>query len=346
MQSIAKTSPYIRKATSTKRMMIDVLIALIPVVAFAVYRFKLDFLSRALIAVVIAVITEAVCFGLMKEKEETYKDRFQKFTVNNIVPPIITALIFVLTLPNKISLVVVIAGILFAMVIGKMIFGGLGRNIFNPAGIGRAFVALAFASLFAGTYGDVDSIAGVTALGGNFPEILATYSLGDLFFGNIPGSMGEISALAIIIGGVYLLIRRAADYRIIASALGVFTLFMLVAGIGLGVESVLNYTLFHLLSGGLLFGVVFMATDPITSPYTRQGRLIYGALIGGLVAIIRLFGALPEGMVFALVIANGFVPLIDYRKWSTNIYRKKFIIGYAVVIVITALIVFAGVGGF
>lgn len=346
MQAVVKTSPYIRKATSTKRMMIDVLIALIPVVAFAVYKFQLTFITRALVAVVIAVLAEAVCFALMKDKNETLEQRFKKYTVNNIVPPIITALIFVLTLPNKISFVVVVVGILFAMVIGKMIFGGLGKNIFNPAGIGRAFVALAFASLFAGTYDGIDAIAGATALSGNFPDILASYSLNDLFFGNIPGSMGEISALAIIIGGAYLLIRRAADYRIIASALGVFALLMLVAGIGLGVESVLNYTLFHLLSGGLLFGVVFMATDPITSPYTRQGRLIYGAMIGALVAIIRLFAALPEGMVFALVIANGFVPLIDYRKWSTNIYRPKFIIGYTIVILITAIIVFAGVGGF
>lgn len=346
MQAVNKTSPYIRKATSTKRMMIDVLIALIPVVAFAIYRFKGEFIFKALIAVVIAILVEAIAFGLMKEKNESLEERFKKYTVNNVVPPIITALIFVLTLPNAISLVVVIIGILFAMIVGKMIFGGLGRNIFNPAGIGRAFVALAFAGLFAGAYGGIDAIAGVTALGGSFPNILASYSLGDLFFGNVPGSMGEISALAIIIGGIYLLVRRAADYRIMASALAVFTLLIAVSGLVVYPDDVFMYTMYHLLSGGLLFGVVFMATDPITSPYTRQGRLIYGALIGALVAIIRLFGALPEGMVFALVIANGFVPLIDYRKWSTNVYRLKFIIGYAVVIVIVALIVFAGMGGF
>lgn len=346
MQTIAKTSPYIRKQTSVKRMMVDVLIALIPVVAFATYRFGLTFISKALIASFIAIVVEAVAFGLMKEKAESLKDIFKKFTVNNIAPPVITALIFVLTLPDKIPFAVVIVGILFAMIIGKMIFGGLGKNVFNPAGIGRAFVALAFAGLFAGTYSGVDAVAGVTALGGDFNTILASYSLSDLFFGNIPGSMGEISALAIIIGGIYLVIRKSADFRIILSSLLSFALLILIAGLVLHPGRAFQFLLFNILSGGFLFGIVFMATDPITSPYTRPGRLIYGALIGLLVALIRLFGVLPEGMVFALVIANGFVPLIDYRKWSTNLYKPKFIIGYTLTLAVIALIVFAGVGGF
>lgn len=157
MQAIAKTSPYIRKQTSVKRMMIDVLIALIPVVVFATYRFGLTFISKAIVASVIAVLVEAVAFGLMRNSGPKFKSRLKGFTINNIVPPIITALIFVLTLPDQIPFAVVVVGILFAMIIGKMIFGGLGRNIFNPAGIGRAFVALAFAGLFAGTYSGVDA---------------------------------------------------------------------------------------------------------------------------------------------------------------------------------------------
>lgn len=346
MQTVAKTSPYIRKATSTKRMMIDVLIALIPVVLFAIYKFKTEFVFRAWIAIVIAIAVEVIAFAMMKDKDESLDQRFKKFTVNNIAPPIITAIIFVLTLPNQISYVVVIIGILFAMIIGKMIFGGLGKNIFNPAGIGRAFVALAFAGLFAGTYGGVDSITGVTALSGTFPEILSIYSLSDLFLGNVPGSMGEISALAILIGAIYLVIRKAADYRVIVTTILVFSLLMLIAGIGLNVSNPLTYMLYHLLSGGVLFGAVFMATDPVTSPYTRQGRVIYASLIAVLIVLIRLFGALPEGMVFALVIANGFVPLIDYRKWSTNVIKPKFVISYAITLVLLALIVFAGVGGF
>ncbi|MDY0276588.1 MAG: RnfABCDGE type electron transport complex subunit D [Acholeplasma sp.] len=346
MQIIAKTSPYIRKATSTKRMMVDVLIALIPVIGFAIYKFQFDFILRALVASVLAVGLEALAFGLMKERDETWKDRFKKYTINNIVPPIITALIFVLTLPSKVDYYAVIIGITFAIIIGKMIFGGLGRNIFNPAGIGRVFVAVAMGGLM-GSY--VDNVSGATALTNTWsPSLLNDFSLVDLFIGNVPGSMGEISALAILIGAVYLVVRRSADFRVIVSGLLSFTLLMLVAGLGLKHEGMdlINFVLYQVLAGGLLFGLVFMATDPVTSPYTRPGRLIFGLIIGSLVAIIRLFGSFPEGMVFALVTANMFVALIDYKKWTTNVYTKKFIIGYSVAIVVIAIIVFLGTGGF
>lgn len=350
MRAVAQTSPYVRKATSTKRMMVDVLIALIPVVAFAIYKFQLDFIFRGLIASAVAVLIEAIAFGLMKEKEETIKDRFKKYTINNIVPPIITALIFVLTLTSVAGYLAVILGISFAMIIGKMIFGGLGKNIFNPAGIGRIFVAVAMGGLIS-TY-ELDGVTGATALqtiGSTWdPNILNNFSLMDLFIGNIPGSMGEISALAILIGAAYLIIRRSADFRVMLSGILSFTILILVAGLAqkLAFNELINYTLFHILSGGLLFGLVFMATDPVTSPYTRPGRLIFGLIIGSLVAIIRLMGSLPEGMVFALVIANAFVALIDYKKWTTNLYTKKFIIGYSVVVVIIALAVFITMGGF
>lgn len=345
MQIIKKTSPYIRKATSTNRMMTDVIIALLPVIVFAIYRFQFNFIIKAVVAVVLGLASEIGMILLTKNKEETYKQKLQGLTINNIVPPIITSLIFVLTLPSKISIYVVIVGVLFAMIVGKMLFGGLGRNVFNPAGIGRVFVGLAFASLFSGTYIDgMDSIAGVTALAGN----PSTYSLADLFFGNIPGSMGEISALAILIGAAYLVIRKSADFRVMLSGILSFTLLMLIAGLaqGLAFNELVTYVLYHVLSGGLLFGLVFMATDPVTSPYTRPGRLIFGLIIGSLVAIIRLFGALPEGMVFALVIANAFVALIDYRKWTKNKYTWKFILGYSLTIIVLAVVVFAGMGGF
>jgi electron transport complex protein RnfD len=346
MEIVRQTSPYIRKETSTKRMMADVLIALIPVMLFAIYRFQFDFITKAIVASILGVGLEALSFMLTRPKTQTVKERFeQDYTINNVIPPIITALIFVLTLPSKISIYVVIIGTIFAILIGKMIFGGLGKNIFNPAGIGRVFVALAFASLFSGTYtSGLDSISGVTALQGS----MTTYTLSDLFFGNIPGSMGEVSALAILIGAAYLLIRRSADFRVMLSGILSFTFMILVAGIAQGFEfsELMHYTLYHVLSGGLLFGLVFMATDPVTSPYTRPGRLIFGLMIGSLVALIRLFGALPEGMVFALVIANAFVALIDYRKWTTNLYTKKFIIGYAITAVVLLLVVFIGMGGF
>lgn len=345
MQAVAKTSPYIRKPISTKRMMTDVLIALLPLLMFAVYRYGFSYILKAVVVSLVAVLAEFVAFGLMKTKEETFKERYKKYTINNIVPPVITALIYLFTLPYTISYYVLIVGILFAILLIKMVFGGLGRNVFNPAGAARMFVALALGSFF--KYADVDAIANATPLGLTYPNVFNFYSISDLFFGNIPGSSGEISALAILIGGGYLLIRRSADFRVVVSSLGVFALLMLVAGLGLGygLDS-FRFVLFQLLSGGLLFGVFFMATDPVTSPYTRPGRLIFGLIIGTFVVLIRLFGNLPEGMVFSLLLANLVVPLIDYKKWTTNLYKKPFIISYAVTIAVMALIVFAGVGGF
>lgn len=342
MQAIRQTAPYVRKDTSTKSMMIDVLVALLPVVIFAIFRFKTDFIFRALLSVGLAVAIEAVAFALMKEKNETLKARFKnKYTINNIVPPIITGLIFVLTVPSKASYILVAVGISVAMIIGKMIFGGLGKNVFNPAGLGRAFVALAMGGLM-GSYIGIDGSSGSTALGDG------TYTILQLFLGQIPGSMGEISALAIILGGIYLLVRRSADFRVIVSSLLTFSLIMLSGIIGKGVvgTEIFKQLLIQILSGGLLFGVVFMATDPVTSPYTRPGRIIFGSIIGVLVAVIRLFGSLPEGMVFALLIANAFVALIDYKRWTTNKYTNRFVLSYSITIIAVALMVFAFAGGF
>lgn len=342
MQAIRQTAPYVRKDTSTKSMMIDVLVALLPVVIFAIFRFKTDFIFRALLSVGLAVAIEAIAFALMKEKNETLKARFKnKYTINNIVPPIITGLIFVLTVPSKASYILVAVGISVAMIIGKMIFGGLGKNVFNPAGLGRAFVALAMGGLM-GSYIGIDGSSGSTALGDG------TYTILQLFLGQIPGSMGEISALAIILGGIYLLVRRSADFRVIVSSLLTFSLIMLSGIIGKGVvgTEIFNQLLIQILSGGLLFGVVFMATDPVTSPYTRPGRIIFGSIIGVLVAVIRLFGSLPEGMVFALLISNAFVALIDYKRWTTNKYTNRFVLSYSITIIAVALMVFAFAGGF
>jgi len=347
MIAVKKTSPYIRKETSTKRMMTDVLIALIPILLFAVYKFSYTYLLKAIVASVVAVLAEFISIILIKKQKgvtikQTIKDNY---TINNIVPPIITALIFLFTLPNTINYYSIIIGVLFAIIVVKMIFGGLGQNVLNPAGAARIFVGLALAKFF--TYDALDGLSGATALGTEYPAIFYSYSMTDLFLGNIPGSSGEISKLAILLGGFYLLIRRSADYRVVVSSLLSFSILIFFAGLGMGLKAdSFRFTLYHLLSGGLLFGVFFMATDPVTSPYTRPGRLIFGLIIGSLVALIRLFGSLPEGMVFALVIANIFVGLIDYKKWTSNVYTKKFAIGYALSIVILTLIVFAGVGGF
>lgn len=356
MQTIKQTSPYIRKDVSTKRMMTDVLIALMPVVIFSIYRFGYDAVIRILVSLVVMIGLEAIAFGMMQKpgKHDKWidrlKSRYQNYTINNITAPAVSAIIFALIIPSKLPIYAVVMGASFGILVGKMLFGGLGSNIFNVAAVGRIFIGLALADMFTGTYVGTDMIAGGTALtairtGAGFPYTLNSYPLIDMFLGNIPGSMGEISALAILIGMAYLLIRRSADYRVIVSSLTTFIVLIFVAGLKLYPEQVLEYTLFHLFSGGILFGAVFMITDPVTSPVTRPGRWIYGLLVGALVVIIRLFGAYPEGVAFALLFCNMFVPLIDYPQWATNKYKPSFFVGYGVAFIAIAAIIFFGVGG-
>jgi len=356
MQVVKNTSPYVRKDVSTKRMMIDVLIALIPVVFFSIYRFGWDALIRIVVSLVVMIGLEAVAFGVMHRAKRVegrwarLKSRYETYTINNITAPAVSAVIFAMLLPSKLPIYAVIIGAAFAIIVGKMLFGGLGSNIFNVAAVGRIFIGIAVANMFTGTYVGTDLIAGGTALtavrtGAGFPYVLNSYSLLDLFIGNVPGSMGEISALAILIGMVYLLVRRSADFRVVVSSLATFTILIFLAGLKLYPGQAFDFTLFHLLSGGLLFGVVFMVTDPVTSPITRPGRWLYGLLVGSLVVLIRLFGAYPEGMAFALLFCNMLVPLIDYPQWATNKFKPAFFVGFSVILITFALVVYFGVGG-
>lgn len=357
MQTIKQTSPYIRKAISTKRMMTDVLIALVPVVAFAIYSFGMDALVRILVSVATMIILEAIAYGMMHKpiKSESFierlKSRYKEFSINNVITPAISGLIFAMIIPSKLPIYAVVVGAGFGIIVGKMLFGGLGANIFNPAAVGRIFITIALTDMFSGTYTGTDLVAGGTALtairegGQGFPEVLNSYSILELFFGNVPGAMGEISVIAILLGALYLIIRRSADYRVMLSTILTFTTLTLLAGLKLFPNQVLDYTLYHLFAGGLMFGVVFMITDPVTSPVTRPGRWIYGLMVGALVVLIRQFGAYPEGFAFALLFSNMFVPLIDYPKWSTNKIKPTFIIGYIAIIAIFGLVVYFGVGG-
>lgn len=351
MTFVSNTSPYIRKETSTKRMMFDVLIALTPVVFFSIYKYGLDALSRILLSLIVFVGVEAIYFLCVTKVEgfnlqEKLANKLRKYSINNFSAPAVSAIIFAMLLPDKLDLYVVFMGALFGALIGKMLFGGLGFNLFNPAALGRVFIALAFTTFFAGSYGFIDAAAGATALSTTFPGVLNSYSLVDLFVGNIPGAIGEINSLAILIGAVYLFIRKSADYRPALSALLIFTALTLVAGFILYPNLVLEYVLFQVLSGGLLFGLVFMITDPATSPVTRPGRLIFGLIIGTLIFSIRMFGNLPEGVAFALLIGNLLVPVLDYPLWANNVYRPKFFIGYTISFVLILLVTYLILGGY
>ncbi|MBU1141718.1 MAG: RnfABCDGE type electron transport complex subunit D [Firmicutes bacterium] len=357
MQAIKQTSPYVRKQVSTKRMMIDVLIALLPVVIFSIYRFGWNAIIRLVVVLVLMIGLEALIIGMTHKAKKTdtklserLKSKYSTYTINNITAPAVSAVIYTMLMPPKLPVYAVAAGAIFAIVVVKMMFGGLGANIFNVAAAGRRFVSLALTGMFAGVYIGVDMVAGATPLtalksGMGFPSVLNSYPLLDLFTGNIPGTMGEISAIAILIGLIYLLIRRTADYRIVLSTAITFIALITLIGLKLYPTQWFEFLLYNLFSGGLLFGLTFMVTDPVTAPVTRPGRWLYGLLIGSLIVLIRTFGAYAEGVAAGLLFANMFVPLIDYQKWSSNVIKPRFVIGYVVLLVLMGLVVYFGVGG-
>ncbi len=351
MKLVRQTAPYIRKNVSVERMMLDVIIALLPSVLFATIYSNGAALAIFAVSLITVWISEYAYSRITK----------RELTRGTLYAGTITAIIFALTLPTALvstsdgiyymfrGLYIVFVGAAFAIIIGKLVFGGLGTNIGNPAAIGRLVVLVSF-----GSYLSYDAVSGATALGtlkstsenfaSQFNTAMEYYPFKDLFLGTIPGSMGETSALAILIGAAYLFYRKAADIRSTLSMLVSFSIIILVAAIGIGVDPG-KYLLFHMLSGGILFGAVFMITDPVTSPTTGRGRIIFGIIAGSLTAFIRIFGAYPEGVAFAILMANMFVPSIDYYKWQGVKYTRKYVIGVTITMAILSLITYLAVGG-
>ena len=374
MKLVPQTAPYIRKPVSVGRMMADVIIALLPVVLFACFQNGWSGVSVILISVATMLVTELFVHMLikwpegMKIKELFSKEGFSKlkanYTINNFTAPLISAFIYALIMPANCNGYVVFIGALFGMLVGKMIFGGLGQNIFNPAAVGRVFVGICFGSKLIYGEGGVDvvsSASGVDVVASGTPlaqikdnlanigEVLNNYSLLDLFLGQIPGSMGEVCSLLIIVGGIYLFARRSADLRSCLAMLGSFALMTItvcIAAYILQGTNILDLFLFEMLAGGLLFGAVFMITDPVTSPTTKFGRIVFGVIAGSVTALIRYCGAYPEGVAYSILIANMLTPAIDhFMVGKANTYSWKQILGLGIAMVILCLIVgFAAAG--
>jgi electron transport complex protein RnfD len=228
----------------------------------------------------------------------------------------VTGIILGLSLPATAPWFVGCIGAIVAMGIGKMVFGGLGMNIFNPAMVGRAFVMIAFAgNLAASGYvdpaGGVDIISQATPLTA-YKQTGAAVPMSSLFWGLTNGSLGETSALACLLGGVYLCLRRVASWQIPA---GVLVSMTLIAGIVNLANPADQWTvLHHLLGGALLFGAFFIATDPVTSPLTAKGKWIFGICVGAIVMLLRLWSGYPEGFMFAVLLMNAVTPLIN--RWT------------------------------
>lgn len=292
-------------ALTTRRMMLDVLIALAPVTAMALYVFGGYAALQVCVCVLTCVAAEGV-FTAVRRRPLTLDD----------LSAVVTGVILGLSLPWSAPWYVGVIGSVTAIGIAKIIFGGVGQNIFNPAMVGRAFVMICFASVMgASAYKSGAAMSGLDVVSSATPLTAAKDARPDLwpmFIGVTNGSLGETSALACILGGVYLCIRRTASWETPAAMIGAV---VIIAGMMNIANPQTNLTVFHHLVGGaLLFGAFFIATDPVTSPLTPKGKLIFGAAIGALVMLIRSFSGYPEGVMFAVLIMNAMVPLIN--RWT------------------------------
>lgn len=335
--------------------MLDVVIALLPVVVMSIVLFRLDAVRNIGVSVLCMELCE-IAFLIIKNKvpydgkKHTFKEHWlsikKAITPNTFLVPLVSALIFAMIMPAKTNpsgmiYAALITGSIFGLVVGKLVFGGTGKNIFNPAAVGMLFSKLCFGSTYqyptSPLFSSTDSVTtGATALSGG------TYSLLDMFLGKVPGVIGEVCKVAILVGLAYLIVRHTIDWRIPLAYIGIFAIDMLVVGfISKAGDSSINpltYMTSQLLTGGLLFGATFMATDPVTSSITRPGRFMYGALLAGLTVLIRLFAPIPEGVVFAILLGNIATCAIDYYKWSNNKFSWKNIL-WIVSIAIVPLVI-------
>ncbi len=301
---IVSSSPHIRDIDSIQSVMTDVLIALFPVALMAVLLFG----YQALVTMVVAVVTAMLVEALWLRKRDIYNDGSAA----------VTGLLFAMVLPPSPPWWLVVVGSASAIIIAKQVFGGIGYNIFNPALVGRAVVLVSWGGYMAGNIwsppqpfafgADIAAVTQATAL--SSPEVALQYSLAQLFIGNVPGSLGETSALALLIGAAWLFYKGHIDWRIPGGYIG--TVFLMGAVFGGGLyENHLVTGLFHVVAGGVMLGALFMATDMVTSPITPKGKLIFGIGCGLITMLIRIWGVLPEGVTYAILLMNALVPIID-----------------------------------
>ena len=313
------SSPHIVKGRSTEDIMKNVVWALLPVVFFSVYSFGLNALLVIFTATFASVITEhALC--KFSKKETTLND----------YSAVITGLLLGLTLPPSFPLWMAFVGGFIGIALGKYIFGGLGYNVFNPALVARAVLQAAFpvaittwhpaflanrfstisSSVFTGPFMEpqYDAISGATPLSAFKFDGITTFTM-DLAFGQISGSTGETCAIIIALGGIYLIARNMMSWRIPVAVL--LSAFLLSGALYLFNSELYPSPMFMLFSGGLMLGAVYMATDMVSSPITPLGLWIYGAIIGILTIVIRIWGGLSEGVMYAILLANAISPHID-----------------------------------
>lgn len=291
-------SPHVRTSETVEKVMYDVIIALLPALLMAVYVFGIQALTTTLIAVGTCMVTEGIMQKIMG-KDIEIKDG----------SAIITGMLFAFVVPVTMAYWIVIVGSVISILLGKMLFGGLGHNIFNPALVGRAFVQASWPVAI--TTFVLDGQAGPTMLdamkrGLDGTLVAAGNPYVNALLGKMGGTIGETSALALLLGGAYLIYKGQVNWKVPAIIIGT---------VGIGAFLFGGDPIMHMLSGGLFLGAFFMATDMVTSPYTEKGQMIFAFGIGALVTLIRFKGGYPEGMAYSILIMNGVVPLINkYTK--------------------------------
>ncbi|SHI34401.1 RnfABCDGE type electron transport complex subunit D [Parasporobacterium paucivorans] len=301
MNALLKVSsnPHIRDKSSTTGIMLDVIIALMPATIFGIYNFGFRALILTLVCVVVCAAVEYVYQTLMKQ-EVTTKD----------LSAVLTGLLIAMNLPPELPFWMAVLGCIFAIVVVKQLFGGIGQNFMNPALAARNFMVISFAGSM--TRFTLDGMTTATPLA--ILKTGGTVNVMDMFIGNIAGTIGETSALALLIGGIYLLAKRIIDIRIPFFYLLTVAVFVSIYSITAKGGFDPAFLAAHLCGGGLMLGAFFMATDYVTSPITPNGRIIYAVIIGLLTCIFRLFGGTAEGVSFAIIISNLLVPLIE--RWT------------------------------
>ena len=317
------SSPHIRAEDTTGRIMLDVIIALLPALAIGIFVYGLRALTVTLLSAAACVFFEWT-YELLAHKPLTIYDG----------SAVVTGVLLAFCLPVSVPMWVVLLGDLFAIVIVKQLFGGIGKNFVNPALAGRAFLLASFAGIVGITpkirtalplfTTPVDVVTAATPLSqmksGALPDVSALQSA----LGMVGGSIGEISAFALLAGGLYLIYRKVISPRIPLAYLGTVALLTFLFPRGNGH---VEWMLCQLVSGGLMLGAIFMATDYTTSPITRRGQLIFGIGCGAITVLIRYFGTYPEGVSYAILVMNLFVPLIERytipRKFGAPVKAKK-----------------------
>ena len=311
MKFVVTSSPHIRGKRNTQQIMLDVVLALIPALLAGTIIFGMRALIVAMVCIAAAVVAEWVC-GMILYHRNTVKD----------VSSVVTGFLLALTLPATVPYWLAAVGSVFAIVVVKGFGGGLGKNVFNPALGARAFMML-FWPVHLVRYiapGTVDGVASATPLHHMVMPALPEESIGQMFMGNIGGCIGEVCTLALLIGGIYLMVKGVISARIPVSYLGTVAVLTLVFSKG---DNAFLWMLYSLLGGGVVLGALFMATDYATSPVTPKGQIIYGIGCGVLTVIFRYFGLFPEGVTYAILLMNACAWAIDRYSAPRRFGTKK-----------------------